>query len=254
MRCEALSFLAVSFAVTVPAFSQVNWETRVRYLVNGSPTTSVMLTESDSPSVDITVQAGIFNVTGLGAGQANHGLSMWSGRIESTIPGLSVDPATSRVPVYNFGPATVFGGFVTGSGTRIEGTDSPGSEVYSARAIAPTEPVVWNSPDPIPTSPPEYGVESYVSVFRYRYTFPNGVFAQTVLSTTGQGGPIIQWQALTVTPPEGGTPGEVSFIGISPSQILLNYSAPTLTITRLPAPASGLLAALAGLAIARRRR
>lgn len=232
------------------ASAQVQWETRVRYLVNGVPVTSLVV--PDEP-IQITVQAGIFNVTGLGPNQANHGLNMWTGIITSTAPGLAVDSATARIPPYNFGPATSFGGVVLGGGTRIEGGPPAGTAIYAARAIAPSEPVPWLNGQPAPTGPADFGVDSYVSVYRFTFNMGEQAGGGTTITATGSGGPIIRWVPFTEQPPEGGQDGYVTFAGVSPPSILQPYTPATLTLIRVPSPA-GAGAVLLGVAAAGRRR
>lgn len=249
--CAAAGLAGVA-ATAGSASAVVSWETRTRLLVNGVPATSAAV--PDGP-VTITVQTGIFNLTGAGPGQENHGLSLWTGRVNSTVTGLGVNNATSRFQPFNFGPATTFGGFVTGGGTGIDGSSTPGSSIFCARAIAPTENIPWLDGWAEPGTPIEYGIDSYTSVFRFTYTMSSAVTSNVVINVTNAAGPIIAWVPFTEQPPNNGNPGFVNFLGVSPSPATLAGTTATLTLTRIPAPGTvGLLALGAPLALRRRRR
>lgn len=232
------------------ASADVQWETRVRYVVNGNPATSLIV--GDGP-VEVTVQAGIFNLTGLGANQANHGLNMWGGNLTSTAGGLSLSASDGRIAPYNYGPATSFGGQVQPGGGAIDGGPTPGSLIYSARAIAPSEPVAWTLGQPQPLGPTDYGVESFVNVFRFVFTMTPSI-SSTTITATGVGGPILRWSPLTVQAPEESQPnGFVSFIGLSPTPVNQAYSPQTLVFTRVPSPGAAAVLLLAP-ALRRRRK
>lgn len=250
MVCAAGAAVAVCAAA---ARADTLWETQVRFLIGGVPTTNLAV--SDGP-VDITIQAGIFNLTGQGTAEANHGLNMWSGRIASTAAGLNVDAASARIAPYNYGPSSSFGGFVTGGGTGIDGSSTAGSLIYSARAIAPTEAVPWTLGNPQPTGPTEYGLEGFVSVYRFQFIMSAAAGAGTTISASGSGGPVLRWTPMSTQIPDVSEPnGFVTFLGLSPTPILRVYNAPTLTLTRVPAPGTGAaLLALVPMAARRRRR
>lgn len=259
--------LATSLLATVglagAASAQINWTTQMQFAQSFTdpslPGNTLGVTATGVYT--FCVRAGIFNLTGAGPGQANHGLNNWTATATATGlqagETLGVNPADSRIPPFTFGPATSFGGTLVGS-ARI-------NNINCARDVAAggAAPWLWDTntsaPGPIPTQPPipppEFGVDSYTNVWRFAVTIGTLSGANISIAFTGAAGPIIQWSVFGSNPPTGPTmPGNVNFIGLTPNPVLHDYAPVQLTLTRVPSPPVAAVLGLACLLAARRRR
>lgn len=237
------------------------WETRIRFRL---ASTSIALPQntlnlSGTGTYTFVMQVGIFNLQGAAPGDANHGLFGWSGRASATgssLPGetLGVDPSSSRMGVFNFGAATSFGGFVANGGATIDGSPTPGSPIVASRAVNPTENVVWAVGAPQPTAPAEFASEGYTDVFRFTVLIQSIATLSYVVTFQGGAGPVLGWDANSVVPPDGSTPGSVNFLGrVAPTPFAPHQDA-SLILHRVPTPGTIATLALGGVLAMRRKR
>jgi len=242
------------------ASAQVNWTTNLGF----AQTTAGPVLAGNSLNLTATgtytfiVRVGIFNVTGLSSGQANFGLNNWTGAATTTgltgTDAISVTPTNSRISPFNFGPATSFGGTLVPPGTI--------NNINAARDVSggATAPWLWDTatsaPGPQPTAPTNaaLGNDSLTNVWRFTVNVSTLSGPNIVIHFAGQAGPVVQWAQFGNNPPDETTPGNVSFLGLTPNPVLRDYTAVNLTLVRVPAPGAAALLGLGGLIAARRRR
>lgn len=253
------------FAASVNAAA--TWDTQIRFSNRVGSTENVIAGNSlpltATGTYTFTVQVGIFNLQGAGAGQSNFGLYDFTANAASSGLGvgetLGVVSTNARVSPFNFGPATSFGGTLAGGGTAINNIDA--ARDVSGGATAPWN---WDSdagaPGPLPTGPtnPSPGANTFANVWRFQVVVNSLVGSDIVVTFAGSAGPILSWQQFGTNPPDEENAGNASFIGItrnaSDGGPLSAYSPATLVLKRVPAPGSIALLGLGGLLAARRRR
>ncbi|MBX3357754.1 MAG: hypothetical protein KF745_04930 [Phycisphaeraceae bacterium] len=268
MKTALCGIIAVA-GLAASAVADANWTTQMRYSITAPGASAVLVPSGGSMPVgaagvySVTVQVGIFNLTGQEAGQSNQGLFNWAARGSSTglMAGesLVVANATSRISPYNFGPSTAFGGAVVNGGTAIDGNAvTPGSKIQASRDVSGGASAVWPDGSPMPTAPTngQLGADAYTNVFRYTITVTETVGSDIVMTFAGEAGPVLAWSPFNVTPPFDGDPGSVTFLGITNAtpNVLRPFADSSFTIVRVPAPGAAALLGLGGLIAARRRR
>ncbi|MBX3357751.1 MAG: hypothetical protein KF745_04915 [Phycisphaeraceae bacterium] len=262
---------AAGFAASATAAT--TWTTQIRFSVTRPDGQTLLMSGGNTLAGNaggvytITVQVGIFNLTGQDLGQSNQGLFNWTGRVSMVgfAPGdtLAVDSATSRVAPFNSGPSTEYGGTLVGTNVIEGNAATPGSFVQSFRDIVGGASAPWPDASPQPTTPipGSLGANSFTNVFRFHANLvQENQFVQ--FSVTGSAGPILGWLPSSATPPdpESGADGSVNFLGITRSDLQGGAVQPYTTtgfgliMGIFPAPGSGILLGFAGLFAARRRR
>ncbi|MBX3357753.1 MAG: PEP-CTERM sorting domain-containing protein [Phycisphaeraceae bacterium] len=273
MKNVVVGILGIA-GLAASASAAATWTTQMRYSVTGPAGSGYSSTIINSGGVgptnvtvagvySVTVQVGIFNLQGAGAGESNQGLFNWAARATGT--GFSagenyvVANATSRISPFNFGPSTAFGGAVVG-GNVIDGNSvTPGSLIQASRDVAGGASAVWNDGDPQPTAPVPgaLGADTYTNVFRFQIIVGSGT-DPIVTTFSGSAGPVLAWSPFGVNPPFEGDPGSVTFLGITRGTAdggpLSAFADSSFTLPRIPAPGSVALLGLGGLLAARRRR
>jgi hypothetical protein len=254
----SLAIAVASAGAATSARAVTTWQTQMRMLVQQFPAQQPVLIQNGTFALTVTgtyaftVQIGIFNFFSDTPGSANHGLGDWQAAITATgfgDPGaLGVNPETSRLSPFDFGPATAYGGVLTDP-THI-------STIIALRGMFPTPPVPWPVGSPQPTAPPEFGAGAYADVYRFTGTFST-LAADRYVTITGVAGAIVAWGPFNINPPSGSDPGSVDFIGLQRSSGEGGANAAidpfTVHILSIPSP-SAAAPALGLLALARRRR
>ncbi len=276
MKNVVVGILGIA-GLAASASAAATWTTQIQYLVTGPAgsgyTGGAIASGGQGPIVttagvySVTVQVGIFNMQGLGAGESNQGLFNWAGRAVGsglTAAGdtYAVTNATSRITPFGYGPSTAFGGAVIGNNVIDGNSVTAGSLIQANRDVAGGASSVWavGAPQPTGPTPGALGNDSFVSVFRFRITVGAVAGDNIVTTFSGSAGPVLGWSPFNVTPPdeELGEPGAVTFLGLtrgtSDGGPLAAYSASSFTLPRVPAPGSVALLGLGGLLAARRRR
>ncbi len=274
MKTVLCGIVAVA-GLAASATADVNWTTNMQFVVTGPAgsgySSTVIGAGAQGPLVSVagvysvTVQVGIFNLTGQGAGQSNQGLFNWAARGATTgfAAGetLEVTPATSRIAPFGYGPSTAFGGAVVNGGTGLDGNAvTAGSKIQASRDVAGGASAVWavGAPQPTGPTPGALGNDAFTNVFRFRINITSAVGSNVVTTFSGEAGPVIQWSPFNITPPdeELGEPGSVTFLGITAPtpNVLRPFTDAGFTMPRVPTPGATALLGLGGLLAARRRR
>lgn len=254
------------------ASAAVSWQTQMQFVRStgpaGSPAGTISANGTYNTSVTgtytFTVQAGIFNFTDTNTADANHGLFNWTSTANASgLAGgdtLGVNNASSRSSPFTFGPATSFGGTLTGP--------SQITNINAARDVSGGASAAWlwdsnlSQPGPTPTSPTspagDVGVNGFNNVWRFQVVIGTNATHDIVINFQGSAGPVIRWEQFGSNPPDDSTNGTVTFLGITRSNAeggpLDPYASTNLTIHITPAPGSLALLGLGGLIAARRRR
>ncbi len=157
MKCIVSAILGV-VGIAASAHAEVSWTTNIQFLVTGPAgsgySNAVIASGGTGPNnpiagvYTVTLQVGIFNLSGQPIGQSNQGLFNWAGRVSTSGlqsgETLDVTNATSRISPFNFGPSTAFGGAVVNGGTGLDGNSvTPGSLIQASRDVAAGASSVW---------------------------------------------------------------------------------------------------------------
>lgn len=251
--------LATSIAV-----AEATWTTQVRF----AQTPSGPALEGNTLSVSATgvytfvVQMGIFSLSGLEPGQANHGLAQWSGAATATgliqAETLGLTPVTARFRPFDFGPASAGGTLVRPSG--IGSVDCVRN--FGAGASAPW---MWDTqadaPGPQPQHPVDWlagpfgdhGADSFTNVWRFTVTVDHLNGPPIAVHLHGYAGPVAAWWDAGAYPPESEKQPGLALFGILPPGPPIRGVSSTLTIVRVPAPGFLALAPLVAISRGRRR-
>ena len=216
---------------------EASWRTKLAFaLGNGVPLASGALHITATGTYTFVVRAGIFDVAGLGPEESNCGLNHWAAKMTASGLGpdetLGVVAGSSRIPPFNFGPATSFGGTLVAPDTI--------DTIIAARDVSggATVPWHWDSglgqPGPQPTAPTQdrLGANSFTRVYRFTVTINTLSGDDIKIYSVGQAGPIIRWVMFSATEPDETTPGVVSFLGLVPRPVVRSHVPPSLRLIR----------------------